>query len=372
MENITGVVIGSAALAHYKTDQQSGDLDALILPKFEKEFNNLKNKCKTFLLDYKVITENSSDQLILNYCQKNNCRIVKFFDFNFYLPPLELLYIIKKSHICRIINNVIGFDKIETLDNGRSYGHDVSSFYDKNIQIWLHQITMYNWMLEHTSPDQITADLIQIYMIRFDETVKKVGDTKINMRQNSYHFFRDKVVRYFDHDFLHVRVAHMERKTNELLFTRLLVPDTVELSKDKFNEMFKADQIQMIREEIMVLFLERVIIPILMEEYKDSKLNPLKLKPLKFQGLNYKWLNTKLEELIVHYITNMTGSGHYWLRQYCINNSKHLLQLERYKISELEKLACQICDIKYNNIKQNDNIIQNKPVYKRKYIYYSS
>ena len=100
---------------------------------------------------------------------------------------------------------------------------------------------MYKWIRDKI--DFVTLDFIlydnskqselkTIYYKRFDETIKRVGDSKLDMTKtmSTTEFFDDNVNLYINHDDLHKKIALMCRNTETLLFKQLQIGDSVELS----------------------------------------------------------------------------------------------------------------------------------------------
>ncbi len=81
---------------------------------------------------------------------------------------------------------------------------------------------------------------------------------KTNTNQTKQKFFDDAVVRKYDHDSLHLTVSY---QTDPLYLYVLKPGSTVDCDWGKFSEMHHDLQIKMIREEIYVTALERLIIP---------------------------------------------------------------------------------------------------------------
>lgn len=77
-------------------------------------------------------------------------------------------------------------------------------------------------------------------------------------------FFKDGVTRKYDHDSLHDSVAYYNRP----LYERLLKPGSeVDCSWDQFCELDHNDRIKLVREEVYVTALERILVP---QGYKGS------------------------------------------------------------------------------------------------------
>jgi restriction endonuclease S subunit len=78
---------------------------------------------QTFKVDV-VICNNDADKYIFDICNNNsNIKQTLFGEIEVLIPPIEILYMIKKSHIHRILN----------LTNNNS----------QNLEIWERQMEMY-------------------------------------------------------------------------------------------------------------------------------------------------------------------------------------------------------------------------------------
>lgn len=293
-----GVIIGSTAwkLQHlWLTDV--GDLDILIIPG-----RIAPTKC-----DAHIIKDGTSDALIYDYCKK----YAKLNHSNYYVAPLELLYVIKRSHIHRIVK------------------HDTDR--------WIHQVRMLTLLRTQvgSSIDNILFDdlalnarerqLKEIFTLRFDETNLRIGDSKIDFSKAPEEFFKDNVKRKYNHDDLHLEVASALRGTTDLLYTPLIIPGSSELDQSKFELLSRDAQFDLIKEEIIVLGLERNLIPALESNIKID-------------------IGQSLNEIAAHYIT-LTGNGLYWLRQYCILISCDLLDMKRYETDKINLLAQRLTGI---------------------------
>ena len=108
------------------------------------------------------------------------------------------------------------------------------------------------------------------------------------------------------------------------------------MDSDLFLSDDKNTQIQTIREEIMVLFLERKLIPI-MVKYKDQN------RP--YKSLLKKYRNEQMLEIIAHFITNLCGQGHSWLRTWCIDHVYSFTNLKSYNHKGNEDIAKSITKV---------------------------
>lgn len=175
--NPTGVLIGSRALVHYGYEDITEDTDYDIFTLKGNGFDFLAssdttqksgkdgNKFMLFLddgekkvkVDLYLIDENKEDHKscleIWKYLKDapstsqeastatslaSTIDITENVKYDLYIPPLEVLYALKKSHIHRILN--------------------LTGIPEQNIKIWNRQVEMYRWMrdkLGYTRMDEV-------------------------------------------------------------------------------------------------------------------------------------------------------------------------------------------------------------------------
>jgi len=102
------------------------------------------------------------------------------------------------------------------------------------------------------------------------------------------------------------------------------VNNEIEMSKELFFRANLDERINTLREEIMVLYLERVLIPeaVMGNDENDAMTNTI-----------------KLNEIIAHFITNLCGNGHYWLRRYCLDHYKLIGNSATYPIELFDEIV---------------------------------
>jgi len=89
---------------------------------------------------------------------------------------------------------------------------------------------------------------------------KRTEDTILKMKNRSSFFNKYKVKRYFDHDQLHIWV------NPNPLYRKILKDNSFyEVCEDKFQKLPLLEKIELIREEVFVLALERSFIPKIMK-----------------------------------------------------------------------------------------------------------
>lgn len=351
----TSVLIGSSALKEYGYNIIPKDTDILVDTKLYEEEWKLLFENKSNKIDLIMATSGTNKELFDFVNMMDNAKRVERFGISVLLPPLELLYAVKKSHIHRVI----------------PYSTDSSV----NTEIWKKNMEMYIWMrnklgydrmdeiiygdqkyglpLDHTNlrneaETELEFMVRNIFIKRFDETTKKHGDTFNVMDMEKGEFFNDNVPRIVEHDELHKMVAQVCRGISDEPY-RMFQKDVNNAVLDK-NLYFAADKKYryiLLREEIMVLFLERKIIPELVHcgggeqsyEFSDSKL------------MKY------MDDVISNYCTNLCESGHSWLRQYVLDHYDIYSSYRSYDIEKLLELAFKLTNIKRGSVSVQNNDI---------------
>lgn len=358
------ILIGSGALQHHGYLEEPNDYDLIV----DKALGDqLSIECDKKIdrmywfgnkkIDIKIIDsgDNNTDAKLFELCNRGYNDGIVFVDkiticdtIEVLVPPLELLYAIKKSHIHRIL--------------------PLTGLQENDIQIWKKHMKMYNWARQqlnykrmdwviygdkeryaepqpvndtyesHGKEPKIAYLTRKLFLDRFNETNERVGDTKITLQEGKEEFFDDNVERFIDHDELHAKVAMACRDTPEPLFKKYQEnKDNVSMDKVSFLKAPVDEQHQIIREEIMVLLLERKWIPELVNCYKKPS--------IPYVGYIKEKKLEELDEIIAHFITNLCGQGHYWLRRFCLDHYEIYSHLELYDLGMLEKIALQVVDI---------------------------
>lgn len=381
------ILIGSYGLKEYGYTDKWEDIDLIVDVERAKDiyfacdkkedkicwFNTGNGSVKVDLIFTEATSSNEFIFSNLNL-NKSYCKIVFLFNgLEVLLPPLKVLYAIKKSHIHRIL--------------------PVTQFQNQNIEIWKKHNKAYEWMrhkLDYKELDNIIygeekygepikleeciSTLLRnddekekyinyltnrIFIMRFDETNKRVGDTNVSLEVSEEEFFKDNVERFINHDLLHEKVSESFSESKEVLFKKLQ-KDYNKIQMDKnmfFTLMTDKERIQLLMEEIIVLFMERKWIPELVKCYKIPNFPPKYILEEK---------ENQLVEIIIHFITNLCGSNHAWLRQYALDHYSILNNLDLYNIEKCFQLGCSISGTKseqeikriteedfYNQVKNN-------------------
>lgn len=346
------VLIGSLALVEYGYNCKPKDVDILVdadlLENWKILFDNKANNIDL------MIAKSGSNKDIFDYMntskngkiiQLKMCKNSSNINVDVMIPPLEILYAIKKSHIHRVI----------------SYSQDSIM----NVDIWKRNMESYIWMRNKLgydnmdtiiygnqkygtplNPDTLRNDdetelefmVRRIFVKRFDEINEKHGDTFNIMNKNKNDFFDDNVPRVIDHDELHKMVAKVCRGIPDEPY-KMFQKDTnnAVLDKELYFLADKKDRYTLLREEIMVLLLERKIIPELVHCNDGS--NSYEFN--KFKLMNY------FNDVVSNYCTNLCESGHSWLRQYVLDHYDIYSKYQSYDMDNLLKLAFDIAKVNY-------------------------
>lgn len=98
----------------------------------------------------------------------------------------------------------------------------------------------------------------KLHDVCYAEWEKRKGKKKVNLNQDKEEFFNGNVRRIYDHDSIHASVAF----NSDPMYMRILVDgEEVKTSKQKFFSLTHNEKVQLVREEVMVLSLERDLIP---------------------------------------------------------------------------------------------------------------
>jgi len=366
MKNTYPILIGSQATLHHgiKFDKPPNDWDIVVNPQQKTKFNEMNKKTyyseermifveiNSKIEKVDLIEKDYLHQLCNDFADDLGCTIINHKTFGeLLIPPLEILYAIKKGHIHRIIN------------------HHVTNI--NNVKDWRDQVYMYSRMrkrlsynrdndkkLGYTLLDRIIYDvdgciknmkkdkdesLVDYYtrfvfLKTFEATNKLHGDA-VSMDKTEAEFFKDGVPRLIEHDELHRLVANMCRDTDTLLFRKYIIGDGVEMDRSLFITDDKNIQMQTIREEIIVLYIERKLIPHMI---MCSDRN------IPYKQIIQKHLFEKMLTIIGHFMTNLCGNGHSWLRIWCIDHLSLFLDLRQYNHIKIEDIAKSITNVKFN------------------------
>jgi len=129
-------------------------------------------------LEIELIEPESSSYLIAQYCSDLYQESILFDQIKVKVPPLELLYLIKKSHLHIDIN-------------------------------WSKHIKDYHALKSQLKLDPLTNQLLQsIYQLRVKETNNRNKQPNINLNVDNEDFFNDKVTRIIEHDKIHEYVKY--------------------------------------------------------------------------------------------------------------------------------------------------------------------
>lgn len=378
--NFLPVLIGSQALKQYNFNIPSNarDWDIIVNKRQKIEINSYKIKprwsysekidnmikmkinnlndekieIKVDLLDIDNDLYGFVYELCNTYRNDLNCKTIKVDVLgNLLIPPLEFLYAIKKGHIHRVLN----------------YHNDNIN----NAKDWYRQVIMYNSMRKKLGYKRIDKIIYNNYFVKpliknneesfndfntrrifvksFNNTNERVGDTKISLEKNEQEFFVDNIIRYIEHDELHKLVAQKCRNTETLMFQKYQNRNTVEMDKDLFLSDTQDNQSQTIKEEIIVLYLERKLIPTLVRMYRD--------KNISYKGFGKKHHNQNMMEIIAHFITNLCGHGHSWLRQWCIDHIHLFTMFNLYNYKNIDEIAISVSGVNISDTEPDKKLV---------------
>lgn len=199
------VLIGSKALKFYNRlqDREPADFDFI---------TNDLNRVSKPGVEYSLATPSSTNEEILKYC-------VNFFTYwgetpygHALIPPLSILKLLKLS--C-----------YKHLDKAK-----------------------HEWDLKQLEDIQLDSYLVDLCNRRELEVMTRVE------KQKTEFFDKYDVKRYIDHDLIHSYVAERPMYLN-------ILTNAVDVSEEKFKHLSDEDKRRLVREECLVLSLERELIP---------------------------------------------------------------------------------------------------------------
>lgn len=137
-------------------------------------------------------------------------------------------------------------DELYTLKKSHSYWELNNGSWDK------HMFDLEFLRARGATPDPLLHDLL------YSVWEKVHGKKKVNLTYDSDRFFKDAVIRKYDHDSLHESVAYGDRAMYTLI---LKEGSTVEVDSKKMWSLGFDNLILLFREEILATALERIVIP---------------------------------------------------------------------------------------------------------------
>lgn len=202
-----------------------------------------------------------------------------FADDQTHYPTLESLYVLKLSH-----------------SEYDVHWHKTVS----HIQL----IKKYLWARGHKR--DIFNNLSQEYkdlfyaLKDFWKTVHKGKKEKISFKSRKAEFFNQHVKRVYDHDFIHQTVKYYDQP----LYKKCLKDgEEVFIDKAKFDMLTFEDKIKLVREEVYVLALERMLIP---SDFKICK-------------------HEAYRHMLKRFVTNMSKN---WLPTFVVDNYDILYKID--------------------------------------------
>jgi hypothetical protein len=268
------LIVGSRAAKHYLPDfREPKDHDVICTPDEFKMFRKLNPELEKYLIfkhtkkwimrkpklqvEFELAIPGSSGELLLNIVNSDNCFldldechpddfIVRFHGKIYYANP-EILFLIKKSHI----------------------GYQIH--WDKNI-------ADYSFLKERVkSLDFFTLILKDFMDLREKEMKERFSKRKkIDMDKKNSDFFnytQKSIKRKYPHDLLHKHTCYYD----EPLYLKLKVDKEIaKVDENLWNNLSFDDKVKAVREEAMVIALERKIIPTLDSKEKIDRIEAFK------------------------------------------------------------------------------------------------
>jgi hypothetical protein len=353
------------------------------------------------VLDLEVLRhQKRSSTILYDYCRDraqrgdDRFKVLELADIGrVIIPSLEMLYVVYKSHIHRIIpasphetenieawfkavekyttlRTILGYKEMDRILYQRGFYEPPLS----NDSLAATPLTSETEKKSVRRQEELHCVMREIFQLRFREVTARVGDTfdlaKEGLTEQA--FFQDGVPRYGDspytayktHDDIHAAVARLLRDGENGIFTGLqFVTDSVgeklraadvhneiEISKTLFEKLEKNIRYEMMREEIMVLFLERHLIPILVQHRQQST--------APFVGFDKDLCLRDLKHIIAHFVTNLCGYGHYWVRRFCLDHFSTICDPSLYDLTVLEQCAYDLVDVQVDPNAQPESFLR--------------
>jgi hypothetical protein len=242
------LLIGSRAAKFWYPDfRQPKDIDLIVsLDELEilKSIPNIKTISSkhlkhTFKLNDVMIEAEIADYIpsSLEIKKRNQHQQVALSDLDsleVYICKPEFLFLIKKSHITFNIN------------------------WKKNFLDYHFLLKKYDWNDHY----YLNKDFDYLYKMRYEETKERNKFKDHNFDKLNEDFFKDGVKRIVPHDLIHDVVKFYKRPLFESIKYDLT---KAKIDLDLFNKLSYDDKLKNIAEEVMVLSIERVFLPMYLE-----------------------------------------------------------------------------------------------------------
>ena len=172
----------------------------------------------------------------------------------------------------------------DTLRPGRELGQRIEVFYQPMLlnyfgadehrlatpdELYTIKVSHAFWRLRNNTWEKHMADIVffqekgcqliePLYNVLYAIWEERYGKKRANLNVSAEEFFTPTVVRKYDHDSIHRSVAYGDKPLYESI---LRDGADVAVSKSKFFELERQDQLRLVREEVYATALERILIP---------------------------------------------------------------------------------------------------------------
>jgi hypothetical protein len=146
-----------------------------------------------------------------------------------------------------------------------TFGSDIASIHE----VYTLKVSHSAWIIDQKSWHKHIKDIHllknagavlipELYTLAYAQWEQRKGAKRVNLNQDKEEFFGARVRRVYEHDSIHAAVAFGE----EPAFTKILAPgEEVLTSKTLFLALSEQEKRELVHEEVMVLSLERDLIP---------------------------------------------------------------------------------------------------------------
>lgn len=249
------------------------------------------------------------------------------------VAPANLLYVMKASHIHRVSHKWHSYMRHFTILRSLPSNSDIVKEYDEYFE---------------SGGTKNVSNYFDVFKSGFDFVNAKVGDNAIDMNKPDSEFFEDNVKRYVDHDLLHVFTANHFSGTETPYYTLAKIEGIAAMDREKFNSLSPKIKMSIIREEVVVLLMERKILPTLIEILEGN-----------IDIYCEKYFERDLADVVANFATNLCGGGISWLRWYALTHYDTMIKINQKHVENLVMKVLNNINIKYktsNDIMLNHNL----------------
>jgi hypothetical protein len=222
------------------------DIDILDINNDQLEIilSNLENLPNPVNINQFDFVKSNTNLDILNYIDKYSDKqdIIQTDNIFFKVAPIEILLAIYSSHIIRIIPYS---NSTQSVNISKWYRYLDNYLMLRNISDYKYFDSIFYGKLTEFENTEQNLLLRKIFNDRFEETIEKFGDTDIDLENKTTDvFFKDFVLRYIEHDRLHLII----NDEKEPIYKKVLSESNVSLDKNKFDNLSREEKTEIIKQ----------------------------------------------------------------------------------------------------------------------------